>query len=185
MSFMVPMDRIAVIIGKDGNVKKRIEDLTGTEIEIDSKNGSIVIKRVEGDESMLGDWVAQNIIKAIARGFNPAIAEKLIDEEFIFEIIDLERVMGNSTNRVHQIKARLIGQSGKTWKRIEEMADVNLSIYGNTLSLIGKYEELKIAREAVNMLLSGKNHTTVYKYLQKMHEELKQKRMAGMWKPTS
>jgi ribosomal RNA assembly protein len=184
MSFMVPMERIAVIIGKDGNVKKRIEDLTGTEIEIDSKNGSVIIKRVEGDEAMLGDWVAQNIIKAIARGFNPLIAEKLVDEENIFEIIDLERVLGNSSSRVHQIKARLIGESGKTWKRIEEMSDVNISIYGNTLAIIGKYEELKIAREAINMLLSGKNHTTVYKYLQKMHEELKRKKMASMWKPT-
>jgi ribosomal RNA assembly protein len=185
MSFMVPMDRVAVIIGKDGSTKKRIEDLTSTEIEIDSKTGSVIIKRKEGPEANIGDWVAQNVIKAIARGFNPAIAEKLVDEEYLFEIIDLERVVGKSEGQIRRIKSRLIGEAGKTWKTIEAMAEIHLQVFGNTISLIGKYEEMKIAREAINMLLSGKNHSGVYKYLQKMHEELKRKRMADTWKPAS
>nr|MDO8109838.1 RNA-processing protein [Candidatus Sigynarchaeota archaeon] len=62
---------------------------------------------------------------------------------------------------------------------------VNISIFGNTIAIIGKYEEMKAAREAINMLLTGKNHTTVYKYLQKMHEEIERKKMSGMWKPAS
>ncbi len=185
MSFMVPMDRVAVIIGKDGSTRKRIEELTSTDIEIDSKTGSVVIKKKEGPESNIGDWIAQNIIKAISRGFNPAIAEKLVDEEYMFEIIDLERVVGKSSGQIHRIKSRLIGEGGKTWKTIETMAEVHLQVFGNTVSLIGKYEEMRIAREAINMLLGGKNHTGVYKYLQKMHEELKRKRMADTWKPAS
>jgi ribosomal RNA assembly protein len=185
MSFLVPMDRVAVIIGKDGAVKKRIEDLTKTEIEIDSKTGSVIIKKKEDPESNIGDWIAQNVIKAIARGFNPAIAEKLVNDEYLFEIIDLERVVGRSEGQIHRLKSRLIGEAGKTWKTIETMADVDLQIFGNTISLIGKYEEMKIAREAINMLVGGKNHSGVYKYLQKMHEELKRKRMSDTWKPTS
>ncbi|MEX2682872.1 MAG: KH domain-containing protein [Candidatus Sigynarchaeota archaeon] len=185
MSFMVPMDRVAVIIGKDGSTKKRIEMLTSTEIDIDSKTGSVIIKKKEGPESNIGDWIAQNVIKAIARGFNPAIAEKLVDEEYIFEIIDLERAVGKSSSQIHRVKSRLIGEGGKTWKTIETMAEVHLQVFGNTVSLIGKYEELRIAREAINMLLTGRNHAGVYKYLQKMHEELKRKRMASTWKPAA
>jgi ribosomal RNA assembly protein len=185
MSFRVPIDRIAVIIGKDGIVKKRIEDVTATEIEIDSKTGSVIVKKKEIMESTIGDWIAQNIIKAIARGFNPSIAEKLVGDDFLLEVIDLESVIGNSPNQVHRIKSRLIGEAGKTWKTIETMAGVDMQVFGNTVSLIGKYEEMKIAREAINMILGGKNHSTIYKYLQKMHEEMKRKTMADSWKPTS
>lgn len=185
MSFMVPMDRVAVIIGKDGATKKRIEDLTSTEIEVDSKTGSVLIKRKEGPETNIGDWIAQNVIKAIARGFNPAIAEKLVSEEYLFEIIDLERVVGKSSSQIHRVKSRLIGEAGKTWKTIETLAGVHLQIFGNTVSVIGKYEEMHVAHEAINMLLSGKNHSGVYKYLQKMHEELKRKHVADTWKPAS
>ncbi|NMC08181.1 MAG: RNA-processing protein [Candidatus Lokiarchaeota archaeon] len=185
MSFMVPMDRVAVIIGKDGATKKRIEDLTSTEIDVDSKSGSVLIKRKETPEANIGDWIAQNVIKAIARGFNPAIAEKLVNEDYLFEIIDLERVVGKSQNQIHRVKSRLIGEAGKTWKTIETMAGVHLQIFGNTVSLIGKFEEMQIAREAINMLLGGRAHSGVYKFLQKKHEELKQKRMADTWKPAS
>ncbi len=185
MSFMVPMDRVAVIIGKEGATKKRIEDLTSTEIEIDGKNGSVIIKKKEGPESNIGDWIAQNVIKAIARGFNPDIAEKLVNDEYLFEIIDLERVVGKSSGQIHRIKSRLIGEDGKTWKTIENSAEVNMQVFGNTVSLIGKYDGMKIAREAINMLLEGKNHSGVYKFLQKMHEELKRKSMAETWKPAS
>lgn len=185
VSFMVPMDRVAVIIGKDGATKKRIESLTCTEICVDSKTGSVIIKKKEGPESNIGDWIAQNVVKAIARGFNPAVAEKLVDDEYLFEIIDLERVVGKSSGQIHRVKSRLIGEAGKTWKSIEAMAEVHLQVFGNTVSLIGKYEEMRVAREAINMLLSGKNHSGVYKYLQKMHEALKRKRMADTWKPAS
>nr|MDO8119433.1 KH domain-containing protein [Candidatus Sigynarchaeota archaeon] len=185
MSFLIPKDRIAVIIGTDGNVRKRIEELTGTSIEIDSATGAVIIKRTEDSESTIGDWIAQNIIKAIARGFNPKIAERLADDEYIFEIIDLEGALGHNKKTIHRVKSRLIGENGKTWKTIETLSEASLSIYGNTVAIIAKYEELKIAREAITRLVGGQNHSSVYKYLQKQHEELKRRQLAEMWKPST
>lgn len=185
MSFKVPMDRIAVIIGKDGSVRQRLEGLTGTEIFVDSTSGLVVIKKKGDVDVPIGDWIAQNMIKAIARGFNPSIAEKLMDDDYLLEIIDMERLVGGSKKNLTRVKSRLIGESGKTWKNIETLAEVHMSIYGNTLSLIGQYDEMKVAREAINKLIEGQNHASVYKFLQKKHEELKRKRMTELWKPFS
>ncbi|MHA1369251.1 MAG: KH domain-containing protein, partial [Promethearchaeota archaeon] len=117
------------------------------------------------------------------RGFNPKIANKLIDDEYLIEIIDITRVVGKSRKKVHRIKARVIGESGKTRRIIETLAGVHISIYGDTVSIIGKYDELKVAREAVYRLLNGQNHSTVYRFLKKKHDELKRKDLTTLWKP--
>lgn len=38
-------------------------------------------------------------------------------------------------------------------------------LYGKTVSLIGKYEQMDIAREAVKMILRGSKHSKVYGFL--------------------
>lgn len=183
MSLKIPMDRVGVLIGKKGEVKQRIESITDTEIEVDSASGSVFIKKKNPDTPMIGDWIAKNIVKAIARGFNPKIAEKLIDEEYLLEILDVEALVGRSRKRVRRIKSRIIGESGKTKKTIESLAGVHISIYGDTVAIIGMYEELRIAREAIKRLIAGQNHSTVYRYLQRKHDELKRKSLTELWKP--
>ena len=183
MSFKIPIERIGVLIGKSGSVKEKIENLTNTEITIDSKTGSVFIKKKDESGIMIGDWIARNIIKAISRGYNPKIAEKLMDDDFLLEIIDIQNFLGNSRKKVYRIKSRLIGESGKAKRTIESLANVHLSIYHNTVSIIGQYEELKIAREAIFRLLRGQSHSSVYRYLQKKHDELKRKNITEIWKP--
>jgi len=57
----IPKDRVAVLIGKSGEVKKELEGLTKTEMEIDSKEGDITVS----GEDALGLYSAREIIKAI------------------------------------------------------------------------------------------------------------------------
>ncbi|MHA1792689.1 MAG: KH domain-containing protein [Promethearchaeota archaeon] len=183
MSIRIPKSRIGVLIGKNGQVKEQIEKITETNIKIDSKTGFILIQKKQDENLNIGDWIAKNMIKAIGRGFNPKIAIKLLDDDMLLEIIDLEKVIGGSKRNIYRIKSRLIGDSGKTRKTIETMAGVNVSIYGNTISIIGEYEELKVAREAIFKLIRGQSHSTVYRFLQKKRDELKQKNFTQLWKP--
>src|SRR3989338_1258210 len=44
----IPRDRVAILIGKEGSVKKRISDLTQTRLEIDSKEGDVTIYGEDG-----------------------------------------------------------------------------------------------------------------------------------------
>ncbi|MGI6009785.1 MAG: KH domain-containing protein, partial [Methanomethylophilus sp.] len=70
-------------------------------------------------------------------------------------------------------RGRLIGRKGRTRELIEELADVYMSVYGNTVSLIGNSVSLPIASTAVEMLLHGSEHSTVYHYLESQRPRLR------------
>jgi ribosomal RNA assembly protein len=48
---------------------------------------------------------------------------------------------------------------------IENFSGCAVSIYGKTASMIGKYDQLEIAREAIKMIIRGAKHSKVYTFL--------------------
>ena len=75
--------------------------------------------------------------------------------------------------RIAQVRARVIGTRGKTRRIVEELTGAEMSVYGHTIALIGEAFHLAIAREAVEMLLRGSEHNTVYRFLERKRGELK------------
>ncbi len=162
----IPKDRIAILIGKKGEVKREISKLTNTKLQINSKEGDIIIN---GDDGF-NVYLAKKIINAIGRGFNPEIALALLNDDNNLEIIDISYFSRKTKNDLKRIKSRLIGTKGKAKKLIEDLADVELSIYGKTISIIGNQINLSIARHAVINLLQGSRHGNVYSYLEKQNK---------------
>ena len=151
-SILVPKDRVNVI--KDRVTKEKIEKETRVKLSFDEN--SILI---EGEGLDL--LTAMNIVKAISRGFAPEKAYRLLSEEELFDIIDIDY----GPKKAKMIKARLIGTGGKTRRMIEEFSGSSMSVYGKTVSIIGKYEQNAIAKEAIQKLLEGASHAHVYKFL--------------------
>jgi len=170
----LPKERIAILIGKKGEVKKRIEEDTKTEIRIDSKEGDIFIK---GDDA-LSLFTAREMINAIGRGFNPEIAELLLKGDYGLEILNITEFTGKNKSIMTRLKGRVIGREGKSRKIIEELTECYISVYGKTISIIGKPENLVNARRAVESLLQGSPHSNVYKWLEKRRREAKRREMA-------
>jgi len=158
----IPKDRVAVLIGKKGVVKNKIQKLTKTHLIIDSKEGDVTIE----SEDSFAAYNTQMIIKAIGRGFNPDIALLLIKEDYNLEIIDITEFTGKSKKKMQRLKARLIGTEGKAWKTVERLTDCHLAVYGKTVSIIGHAEEIELARQAVEDILKGAPHSNVYKFVQ-------------------
>ena len=50
---------------------------------------------------------------------------------------------------------------------------MDMSVYGHTVALIGEAFHLAIARDAVEMLLRGSEHNTVYRFLERKREQIK------------
>jgi ribosomal RNA assembly protein len=174
----VPDDRIGVLIGKNGRVKREIEDKCKVQIEIDSQNGDAVISSASSTLSEMQPFKAMEIISAISRGFSPQRAYRLFDdEELMLQIIDLKDYTGKSANAMDRMKGRLIGQSGKSRKTIEELSGVYMSVSGHSVALIGKYEEVRLANDAVTMILKGSTHKTVYTMLQDARRKNKLEKM--------
>ena len=169
----IPRERVGVLIGKNGITKDEIENLTKTDISIDSDTGSIAISPTEETEDPLAVWKSRYIVKAIGRGFNPDVSLKLLGDETLLEIINLPDYVGKSKKAIMRQKARIIGKEGRTKDIIIDMTGVDISIYGKTVAIIGDMEQIHIAKEAVEMILNGVRHKTVYAFLEKKSRDMK------------
>lgn len=176
----IPKDRVGVAIGKNGKIKHQLEIITKTELKIDSDTGNIAISSTEETDDPLAIWKARYMIKAIGRGFNPDIALTLQNDDLILEIINLQDYVGKSKKALVRQKGRIIGKSGRTRQIMHDMLDVEISIYGKTVSIIGKIENVQMAKEAVTMILDGSTQKSVYAYLERMQDKLKKQEFDEM-----
>ena len=165
----VPKDRVAVLVGVKGSVKRKIEKSLSVSLTIDSKEGDVLL---QGDDS-LDLLTAQNIVRAIARGFNPDVALELLNENNYLEIVDIEQYSGSTKKRFIMVKSRAIGTGGKSRKTIEDLTNTNIVVYGKTVGIIGDYESVALARRAFESLLEGSRHTTVYAWLERQRKGMK------------
>jgi len=180
----IPKERVGVLIGQDGKTKKHVEEKLSVELQIDSEGGDVTITMAEkaDDPSML--LKAKDLVTAIGRGFSPEHAFRLVrDEEAVLDLIDLRSVFGKSDADIKRVQGRIIGMNGKTRQIIEELTDTNVSVYGHTVGIIGTVEQIQIAREAVQMLVRGSMHGTVYRFLHRKRRELKKKKLELWEKP--
>ena len=175
----VPRDRIGVIIGKNGKIKGEIQDKCNVVIEIDSETGDATISSQSKKLSTeMEPFKAVEVVTAISKGFSPRRAYRLIEgEEDTFQLIDLRDYAGKSSNSMERIKGRIIGEEGKSRRTIEDLTGAYISVYGHTVGLIGKSDEIKIASDAVTMLSKGKSHKSVYNMLQEARRKAKMDRM--------
>lgn len=157
----IPKDRVAVLIGVKGEVKKMLERETKTKIEVDSAEGGVKIK---GRDALLL-YLAREIIRAIGRGFNPEIARLLLKQDYGFELVDISHY-AKTPKALARLKGRVIGEKGKSRRTIETLTQTHLCIYGKTIGIIGPIEQLGDARRAVESLLAGSTHAHVYRWLE-------------------
>ena len=162
----IPLERVAILIGKEGKVKKLIEKETNAILDI-SKEGDV---NVQGDDG-LSLFSCKEIVRAIGRGFNPSVALELIKTDYVLEIINLRDIVGKSHKSMERLKGRIIGEKGKSRRVIEEMTGCYISVYGKTIGIIGEVNNAYLAHQAVNMLLQGSMHKTVYKFLERKQQE--------------
>lgn len=180
----IPKERVGVLIGPEGKTKKHIEEKLNVELQIDSEAGDVVIAVAERADDPSTLFKAKDLITAIGRGFSPEHAFRLVrDEEAMLDLIDLRSVFGKSEADIKRVQGRIIGMSGKTRQIIEELTDTNVSVYGHTVGIIGTLEQVQIAREAIEMLIKGSMHGTVYRYLHRKRRELKKKKFELWEKP--
>ncbi len=172
----IPNDRIAVLIGKSGNVKLQIEKLCHVLLDIDGDTGEVLITS-HGDVENISPFKAMEIVTAIARGFSPENAFILLKGENTLHVIDLREFAGKSNANVERIKGRIIGEGGRARRNMENLSGTHISVYGRTVSIIGDSTKLRKAVDAISSISSGSLHGSVYSKLEAANRQAKHEKM--------
>ncbi|MBR9679206.1 MAG: RNA-processing protein [Nanoarchaeota archaeon] len=107
---------------------------------------------------------AHNVVMAIGRGFSTDKALFLLQDDFSLDVIEIGD-FARTQKAFIRLKGRVIGDEGRAKRFIEKNTNCLIRVYGKTVSIIGKSEELINARRAVIMLLEGSKHGTAYRFL--------------------
>jgi ribosomal RNA assembly protein len=140
------------------NYAEKLEKLTGCKLKINEEIS------IEVEDPLLAMRIKE-VIKAFGRGFDFDVSLNLLDEEYYLESINIQEFSGKSKKRMIVIKGRVIGREGKAKELIEKQTNVKIAIYGKTVSIIGKWEDVQKAKQAIESLLQGRKHSTVFRNL--------------------
>ena len=158
---LIPKERVSVLVGSEGSTKKTLEKKGKIKLDIDSQEGSVKI--VAKDAFDL--WVGRQVVNAIGRGFSAEIAQKLFIEGNTFELIHLSDYASKSKKDLQRLRGRVIGEDGRSKRIIQRYTGTDIVIYGKTVGIIGLIEQVDLARHAVEMLLKGSKHGTVFRFI--------------------
>lgn len=172
----IPKQRIGVLIGKNGETKTQIEQLSNTTLLINSEEGEVTIDDHQSNEPFLS-YIVEDVIKAIGRGFSPDQALELFQEDTEFFLFNLHDYIGKKDNHITRIKSRVIGTEGKTKKTLEHLTSAHICIYGHTIGIIAHFHSMDILKKALDMLITGSKHASVYRYIER---EMKKIRLQGL-----
>jgi ribosomal RNA assembly protein len=166
----IPEERIGVLIGPGGRTKREIAERTGTGIQVDAEEGEI---RISGpDEDPDGTMRARDIALAIGRGFSPERAFRLLKDGTYLAILDIKFTTGHhEKDALRRIRARVIGTRGRARARLEELSGCSVSVFGSTVALIGDEAQLERGTRAVELLLKGSEHSTVFHLLARLRRD--------------
>ena len=178
---MIPRERVGVLIGPKGSVKSTIEQKLFVDLEIDSDTGSVYIGVKPDSPDPSSALRAKDLVLAIGRGFSPSRAFSLFDDDYSFDIVDLHDYFGKNEAEIRRVDGRIIGREGKARRNLEELTGTLISVSGHTVSVIGTFESVSMAKDALEKLIEGRQHGTVYKFLRKKRGQVKKEKALGLW----
>lgn len=158
---LIPTKRAVLLKEISKDLAKRLE----CKIEINDENEVVL------EAEPYAEYNAKNVIQAFGRGFEVNQAIKLLNEDYFSKYVSLKDFCKNE-EQIRRIKARIIGSEGKTKLYIEEISGTDLSIYGNTIGIIGTAEQIRIASAALQVLLEGGTHKKAYNIMERMRRKL-------------
>ena len=97
---------------------------------------------------------------------------RLLKENTFLGVLDIKLATGHHEKAaLRRIRSRVIGTRGRARTRIEELSGCSMSVYGSTVALIGEEEQLERATRAVELLLKGSEHSTVFHLLARLRRD--------------
>jgi len=163
----IPDERKGVLLGKKKKMKEIIEKMGGVELRV--RGGAVIVSGKDSIKVMK----AAEVVKAIGFGFNPYDAFELFREDTQFVIYDIEEAVVSQKDVKRQV-GRIIGEGGRAKRFFEKALGIKIVVRGEKVGAIGTPEKLEIFREALEKLVHGSPHASVYRYVERRLASLRE-----------
>ncbi|MBI5635414.1 RNA-processing protein [Candidatus Micrarchaeota archaeon] len=162
------------------NCAKKTAKTLSTELKVKTefqKDGQNFIASIAGEGG--SEWIAEQILKAVNCGFDEKTALKLLSDEFFLDFVDLNASLWGKKKAIERYSARIIGSQGKVRKTLEELTGARISVSEESVAIIGDFDEIDAAKEAIHRILEGRTHETVYAFLERLKQKREAKRLGA------
>ncbi|KAF8163570.1 hypothetical protein B0H34DRAFT_650278 [Crassisporium funariophilum] len=158
------------------NIFGPLTEILALQVRMNVQRRSVEIRSSKQTKDIGALQKGADFVKAYALGFdvNDAIALLRLDDLYLdsFEIKDVKTLHGDHLSRAI---GRIAGQAGKTKFTIENTSRTRIVLADTKIHIMGSFQNIKIARDAIVSLILGSPPGKVYAGLRTVSSRMKQR----------
>ncbi|KAJ1957102.1 pre-rRNA-processing protein pno1 [Dispira parvispora] len=173
---LIPQHRMAPLKTNWLKIYNPIVEHLKLDIRVNPRQRSLELRTNKLTEDSGAIQKATDFIRAFTLGFDvdDAIALLRLDDLYIdsFEIKDVKSLQGDHLSRAI---GRIAGKGGKTKFTIENATKTRIALADTKIHIMGSFQNIKVARDAVVSLILGSPPGKVYSTLRTISARMKER----------
>ncbi|KAI0065052.1 eukaryotic type KH-domain (KH-domain type I) [Artomyces pyxidatus] len=158
------------------NIFGPLTEMLGLQVRMNVQRKSVEIRTSKHTKEVGALQKGADFVKAYALGFdvNDSIALLRLDDLYLdsFEIKDVKTLHGDHLSRAI---GRIAGQDGKTKFTIENASRTRIILADTKIHILGSFQNIKVARDAIVSLILGSPPGKVYAGLRTVSSRMRQR----------
>jgi len=158
------------------NIFGPLTEILGLQVRMNVQRKCVEVRTSKHTKEIGSLQKGADFVKAYALGFdvNDAIALLRLDDLYLdsFEIKDVKTLHGDHLSRAI---GRIAGQDGKTKFTIENASRTRIVLADTKIHIMGSFQNIKVARDAIVSLILGSPPGKVYAGLRTVSSRMKQR----------
>lgn len=172
----IPPHRMTPLKKEWVNIFGPLSEMLGLQVRMNVQRRCVEIRTSKHTKEIGALQKGADFVKSFALGFdvNDAIALLRLDDLYLdsFEIKDVKTLHGDHLSRAI---GRIAGQDGKTKFTIENTSRTRIVLADTKIHILGSFQNIKIARDAIVSLILGSPPGKVYAGLRTVSSRMRQR----------
>jgi RNA-binding protein PNO1 len=148
----------------------------GLQVRMNLRKKAVDVRACDETQDIGSVQKAADFLRAYCLGFevDDAVSLLRLDDLFIdsFEVKDVKTLHGDNLSRAI---GRIVGKDGKTRYTIENTSRTRIVVADTKIHILGSFQNIKIAKDAVVSLIIGASPGKVYSRLRTISSRLKER----------